>query len=175
MYRTLTNTSYRLTRKLFVQYSISAITLGLINACVPFSTDQYRNLGPNCWIESEVLTDPGPKPGFAMEMGLEYAQIPLIILMNAFLYYRIYKYMQDLKECSQASTSAGSSADKAERTIRRLQYYPCILCLCWVGMIGMRISQFINDSLPLYSYAFTEVGNLIDFYYVCCTYYKNCY
>ena len=157
MYRTLTNSNYRLTKQLFMKYSAGATTLGLINSCIPFITDQYKNIGPLCWISAEVLSDTGPKPGFAMQMSLEYCQVPIIILMNAFLYYRIYKYMHGLKGITNANTSEDSGASKAERTIRRLRYYPCILSVCWLGMIAMRVSQFITDSMPFYSYAITEV------------------
>jgi hypothetical protein len=72
MYLTITRRNYLLTPRRFTILSISVFILSAAISALPFSTNQYDDLGAQCWLVAQGEYGTSVRNGVIMRFGTHY-------------------------------------------------------------------------------------------------------
>ncbi len=72
MYLTITNKNYSLTPQRFKILSICVVLASTAIAALPFSTNQYDDLGAQCWLAGQGEYGTSVRNGTIMRFGTHY-------------------------------------------------------------------------------------------------------
>jgi ABC-type Fe3+-siderophore transport system permease subunit len=125
MYYTITKRNYHLTPKVFYILAGVVVVVSAGIAALPFATNQYDDLGAQCWIVAQGEYGTTVRNGVIMRFLTHYGIIWMVCIYCAWSYVTVIRYVVETKRSLR--TSSVNSRTDVERTIFRLQYYPGII------------------------------------------------